>query len=280
MIIFKTAAPLITYIRQQKQALKKIGFVPTMGALHAGHLSLIQHSLQQAPITVCSIFVNPTQFTNADDFEHYPVTIERDIEQLLKVDCTVLFMPGIPEIYPEDYKRKLYELGSIETTLEGYYRPGHFQGVCQVMDRLLHLIDPDLLFMGQKDYQQCMVVKQLLRSIHKENSIQFIMEPTLREKDGLAMSSRNLRLSEEERKTAPAIYQQLSHIKQYICSLPFLQLEEEARNNLEHKGFAVDYVQIRDVETLTPAVSTSQKLVALVAATLGKIRLIDNLLLN
>src|SRR6476620_9509378 len=154
MILFKKAAQLSGYLRKQKTNGLSIGFVPTMGALHSGHLSLIAASKKEQSITVCSIFVNPTQFNNPDDFKHYPVRIEEDIEQLLKSDCDILFLPSAEEIYPVGYAAKHYDLGLLETILEGHYRPGHFQGVCQVVDRLLEIIEPTSLYLGQKDYQQ------------------------------------------------------------------------------------------------------------------------------
>ena len=162
MVIFKEAEALSKSMGSDKNNGKKIGFVPTMGALHPGHLSLVKTSKQENDITVCSIFVNPTQFNNPEDLKHYPVTIEKDIEALLQVDCDILFLPPVSEIYPSYYQKKHYELGPMETILEGKFRPGHFQGVCQVVDRLLTIVDPDHLYLGQKDFQQCMVLKKMV----------------------------------------------------------------------------------------------------------------------
>ncbi|HUP11867.1 MAG TPA: pantoate--beta-alanine ligase, partial [Niastella sp.] len=164
MIIFKYADQLARYIEQQKKAGKLIGFVPTMGALHNGHITLINLCQQGTAVTVCSIFVNPTQFNNPTDYQLYPNTIEKDIEKLEAAGCDILFLPAIAEMYPQGTTNlEHYDLGYLETLLEGKFRPGHFQGVCQVMNRLLTMVKPHKLFMGQKDYQQCMVVSRLLQ---------------------------------------------------------------------------------------------------------------------
>lgn len=282
MILFKKAKSLSLYLSKQKNQGVSIGFVPTMGALHQGHLSLIETAKQETDITVCSIFVNPTQFNNASDFQHYPVTTEKDIEKLLDANCDVLFLPAGDEIYPADYMAKSYQLGFLETVLEGHYRPGHFQGVCQVVERLLEIVQPNQLYLGAKDYQQCMVISQLLKLLGKENEIDLRIASTLRESDGLAMSSRNLRLTPEQRAVAPAIFSVLSSIKQQYKAGSFsaLQLETQAVAALEQKGFKVDYLKIADAETLLPPAAGSKQAIVLTAATLGEIRLIDNLILN
>src|SRR5215212_8351624 len=171
MIIFKTPDALSGHINQQKKSGKKIGFVPTMGALHEGHLSLIGVAKKPNDLTICSIFVNPTQFNNPEDFKLYPVTIEKDIEQLIRAGCDILFLPSVDEMYPAGHSKKHYPLGRIETILEGYYRPGHFQGVCQIVDRLLDIVRPDNLYLGQKDFQQCMVIRKLLQLLGKDGDI-------------------------------------------------------------------------------------------------------------
>src|SRR5690242_6983731 len=163
MIVFKKAADLSRHISLLKEENKTIGFVPTMGALHRGHLSLIEASKDQCDVTVCSIFVNPTQFNDPKDFEKYPITIEQDIKLLTQKDTDILFLPSVDEIYPDGvHHLAIYDLGALETVLEGKYRPNHFQGVCQVMDRLLHIVQAEKLFMGRKDYQQCLVVSRLI----------------------------------------------------------------------------------------------------------------------
>src|SRR5688572_27892247 len=239
MIIFKSSHQLSHHIVKQKKSGKKIGFVPTMGALHEGHLSLIKSSKATNDLTICSIFINPTQFNNAEDFKHYPVTIEKDLELLISHDCDVLFLPTVAEMYPPGHITKTYALGEIETILEGYYRPGHFQGVCQIVDRLLEVVQPHQLFLGQKDFQQCMVIKKLLTLLNK-TEINLVIVPTAREKDGLAMSSRNLRLNAEQRKLAPSIYKELSLIKNQLNDMSTKDLKEQAIENLTNKGFHVD----------------------------------------
>lgn len=280
MIIFKQAKPLTEYLKREQKAAKKIGFVPTMGALHDGHLSLINSSKSNNDITVCSIFVNPTQFNNPDDFKHYPITIEKDIEQLINTGCDILFLPAVDEIYPPDYQKKHYDLGSIENSLEGFYRPGHFQGVCQVVDHLLEIINPDNLYMGQKDFQQCIVIKKLLELTGKDKTIRLNISPTIREKDGLAMSSRNLRLNETEKIVATSIYKELAAIQNNFHLQPLHSLKKTAKDHLMEKGFAVDYVEIANTKDLNPTEDSSESSVALIAASIGNVRLIDNLILN
>jgi pantoate--beta-alanine ligase len=280
MTIFKTAIELTAFLEEKKNAGIQIGFVPTMGALHEGHLSLIDQSKEQNSLTVCSIFVNPTQFNNKEDFNHYPSSIERDIEQLIKVGCGVLFLPAVKEIYPENYQPKHYELGKLEDILEGHYRPGHFQGVCQVVDILLSIVKPDNIYIGQKDYQQCMVITRLVNLLGKKDQIHIHIAPTVRESDGLAMSSRNRRLSDSQRAKALTIYKELTAIKASLATKPLEQIKKLSMKHLEEAGFSVDYVEIANADTLEPATGTVEHLVALIAASLDNVRLIDNLSLN
>lgn len=282
MLIFHTVEQLSGYLLYLKQQGQSIGFAPTMGALHKGHLSLLEASKNQCDKTISSIFVNPTQFNNPSDFEKYPVTIAADIKLLELAGCDILFLPSVAEMYPlGTEKRTEYDLGFLETVLEGSSRPGHFQGVCMVMERLLSIVMPHHLFMGLKDYQQCMVVKRLLELKLWNQTIQFHACPTLREPDGLAMSSRNLRLSDEQRKAAPAIYDCLLFIKQNIQPGSLETVKQEAVKILEQKSLTIDYVEIADAYTLE-LMNTwdgTQTLTALVAAFLGDVRLIDNMVL-
>jgi pantoate--beta-alanine ligase len=281
MILVKEAGTLARYIEREKAAGRTIGFVPTMGALHEGHLDLVGQSRRQTGFTVCSIFVNPTQFNNAGDFRKYPNVIGKDIAHLATAGTDMLFFPSVEEIYPGGTAGlEKYDLGYLETVLEGKYRPGHFLGVCQVMHRLLTMVNPDRLFMGLKDYQQCMVVKRLLQIM--QSSIQFVACATIREKDGVAMSSRNLRLGPEERQKAPAIYQCLQYIKKELKPGPLTQLKATAAAQLTAKGFQVDYVEIAHADTLELKESWDGKepLTALVAAFLNDVRLIDNMMVN
>lgn len=280
MILFKKAEALSRYLLQQKQNGRNIGFVPTMGALHEGHFSLIVSSKEEQAITVCSIFINPTQFNNPDDFKHYPVTVEEDIGKLLTAGCDVLFLPSADEVYPEGYTAKKYKLGVLETLLEGRYRPGHFQGVCQVVDRLLQIVQPAVLYLGQKDYQQCKVIQTLINSRQASRDIKLKIGPTCREKDGLAMSSRNLRLTGAQRQKAPLLYKALHAAKEKLPTHPVDEIKAAAERFLTAEGFAVDYFEIADADTLLSSTRKSDRLIALVAAHLDGIRLIDNLLLN
>lgn len=279
MILFKEAGKLTDYLTEQKRTGRTIGFVPTMGALHQGHFSLLQQAKKEATLTVCSIFVNPTQFNNPDDFKKYPVTIEQDIAGLIQQDCDVLFLPSKEEIYPAGYHAKNYDLGTLETVLEGHYRPGHFQGVCQVVDRLLEIVTPTKLYLGQKDFQQCMVIRKLLE-LTGRTDIALRIVPTVREQDGLALSSRNLRLTIEQRGKAPALYAALSQSRKEIDFKEIPEIKTEAIGYLTDRGFRVDYFEIADEKTLLPVKNAKQSTVALVAAYLDDIRLIDNLPLN
>jgi pantoate--beta-alanine ligase len=278
MILYKKSAALATHLFRLKNAGKKIGFVPTMGALHAGHLSLLNASRSENEISICSIFVNPTQFNDQNDFRKYPTSLERDITLLDQAKTDLIFLPGVAEIYPDGVDHlKHYDLGNLENLLEGKFRPGHFQGVCQVMNRLLDMVNPHNLYMGQKDYQQCMVVKRLLQLMHSD--IVLNKCPTQREPDGLAMSSRNMRLSETEKKEAVSIFKVLQFCRHNLKPGSLLQLKVTARQMLEERHFKPDYVEISDADTLEP-VSTwdgKQKLIALVAAYLNGVRLIDNM---
>jgi pantoate--beta-alanine ligase len=281
MIIFKYAGDLNRYIQQQKNAGKQIGFVPTMGALHNGHIALIERAAQDSDITVCSIFVNPTQFNNPGDYQHYPNTIEKDILQLERAGTHALFLPSIQEMYPNGTTGlEHYDLGYLETLLEGKYRPSHFQGVCQIMNRLLNMVQPHKLFMGQKDYQQCLVVSRLLQLMAMPT--QLITCPTIRESDGLAMSSRNLRLPPDDRKKAISIYESLLLIKEQCRKkADWAAIKPQAEELLTSRGFKIDYVELADGDTLqlVDFCRSSNPRVALIAAFLGEVRLIDNMIL-
>ena len=277
MVIFKYSTDLQNYLQKFQINNQSIGFVPTMGALHQGHISLVKKSKEVADVTVCSIFVNPAQFNNQKDFDKYPITIEQDIYLLEKNGCDVSFIPNVAEIYPDGFNDAPFELGYIENILEGKYRPGHFQGVCQVVKRLLEIVKPHYLFAGQKDYQQCMVMKKLLTLMNSKTEL--IICPICREKDGLAMSSRNLRLNKDERNQAPAIYESLSFLKEHLKPGDLKYLKKMVENFLENKGFKVDYIEVANAESLQPIDEWDGKepLVILAAAYINDIRLIDNL---
>jgi pantoate--beta-alanine ligase len=281
MIQFKKINTLQTYLNQQRINGKKIGFVPTMGALHAGHLSLLEAARNACDLLVCSIFVNPTQFNDPKDYEKYPITLDTDIQLLASANTDILFLPAVTELYPEGTSSlEKYPLGFLEQILEGEFRPGHFQGVCQVMKRLLDAVEPDKLFMGQKDYQQCMVVQRLLDILGKE--IELIPCPTIREPDGLAMSSRNRRLSAEGREKAIGIFSTLEYVKANLKKGPQESLLKEAHTLLERAGFRIEYITLANAKSLEirNEWDGSSKLVCLIAAFLDGVRLIDNMVVS
>lgn len=280
MILVKTIGELDKLLQHYRLKDQDIGFVPTMGALHPGHISLISESRKNNPVTLCSIFVNPTQFNNPADFEKYPITIEKDIDMLEKAGCDILFMPPTSEMYPPGDPVLHYELGFIETVLEGKYRPGHFQGVCRIVDKLLLAVKPTTLYLGQKDYQQCMVINKMIELKGHKTRLQVC--DTVREPDGLAMSSRNMRLNEAERQQALHIIKTLKVIQQELRPGNIKQLKKKGVGYLEQNGFNVDYVEIADAVTLAAVDEWDgqQPLVALVAAFLNEVRLIDNLVLT
>jgi len=283
MTIIKKISDLQNFLGLYRKDGQKIGFAPTMGALHPGHISLITESKKNNGLTVSSIFINPVQFNDPKDYEKYPITLENDILLLEKAGCNVLFLPSVSEVYPDGTtQQKKYELGYLESVLEGQYRPGHFQGVCMVIERLLDIVKPDNLYLGQKDYQQCMVIKKLTELTGLDQTVHTRICPTLREPDGLAMSSRNMRLSETERKNAGTIYKTLQLIKEGLGKDDLRSLKKEAKTILSEKGFKPDYVEIADASTLQLVNDWDgkQKLVALIAAFLNEVRLIDNLPLN
>lgn len=283
MRIFKKANAVSDFIRKMKSAGKSIGFVPTMGALHEGHLSLLNIAKKETDFTVASIFVNPTQFNNKRDYEKYPISIEEDIDLLENMRCDLLFIPPVEEIYPgKKLTTTHYDLGFLESVYEGHYRPGHFQGVCQVVDRLLNICIPDKLFLGQKDYQQCLVIQKLLDITDKQDAVSIVVCPTLRENNGLAMSSRNRRLNASEKNIAANIYRILDNLKQNLNKSNQEKIVMNSKNELAALGFKIDYLDIVKANSLEPAVqwNDEEKLVALVAVHLDEIRLIDNLALN
>lgn len=280
MIVFKKASDIYNFIRNSSLKGIETGFVPTMGALHQGHISLINRAKKNGGLVVCSIFVNPTQFNDSKDFERYPVTVEKDIDMLEAAGCDLLFLPPVHEMYPGGTApSRHYDLGYLETVLDGSYRPGHFQGVCQVVHRLLDIIPATKLYLGQKDYQQCMVLRKMIEITGLNTRIEIV--PTLREADGLAMSSRNMRLDDMERQKAVAISQALLYINEHTRPGSLRELKAAAIQSLTTKGFKVDYVEIADAETLAllDEWDGHRPLVVLAAAFINEVRLIDNMLI-
>lgn len=296
MVIFKYIEDVKYYLENKREEGFSIAFIPTMGALHYGHISLINEakqanvthhnsaaSLPAKKLTVASIFVNPTQFNDKEDFEKYPVSGENDIQMLAEAGCDVLFMPQVAEMYPGGpEKMPSFDFGYLETILEGAQRPGHFKGVGQVVARLLDIIQPNELYLGQKDYQQCMVLKDLIRQLGKENTLSLHISPTQREPDGLAMSSRNRRLTEPQRAIAALIYQCLVSIQAKQATDPFALVQKECEDLLKEKGFSPEYISLADANNLELLTDfdSNRKMIALIAAKLGNVRLIDNMVLN
>lgn len=283
MILFKIASDLRKWLDVQQASGKKIGFVPTMGALHNGHISLLQTSAENNGVSVCSIFVNPAQFNDPKDFAKYPITIEKDILLLEENGCDVLFLPSVDEIYPEGITQEHhYEIGELDSIFEGKFRPGHFQGVCAVVHRLLSIVKPNNLYLGQKDYQQCMVITKLIEQTGMQDKIKVNICPTLRETDGLAMSSRNMRLTEKERAVASTIYNCIVMVKEKLHPGETTTLLKKANTILINAGFRPDYIALADAGTLSSITTWDgkQRLVILAAAYLNETRLIDNMLIN
>ncbi|MEZ4979003.1 MAG: pantoate--beta-alanine ligase [Chitinophagales bacterium] len=279
MISYKSSFYLSKYIRKQKLLGKTIAFVPTMGALHLGHISLVKAAKEKADIVVCSIFVNPTQFNKQEDLLKYPRTIDADSKLLKAVSCDVLFIPSIKEMYPKGTNNGFQapDLGNILDILEGEFRPGHFEGMMQVVSLLLDKVNCDHLFMGLKDYQQFAICSLMIKAQKRKLEIHGM--PTIRESSGLAMSSRNERLSAEGRKKAASIYASLNWVKENKDQLQIENLKQGAIERIESQdGMQVEYLEIVDKDLLRPS-QDKKNWIVLCAVWLENIRLIDNLIL-
>lgn len=276
--IFTTKAAVGQYLSQIKASGKTVGFVPTMGALHQGHLSLIELAQQHSDIIICSVFVNPSQFNDPKDLEKYPRTIEADIKLLEQVNCDILFNPGVNEMYDNNEQWHL-NIGETEHLLEGEFRPGHYQGVTQVVYKLFNIVKPDAAYFGQKDYQQFLIISKMVDMLNMP--VKLVMCPIKRETDGLAMSSRNIHLTADDRLHALVLSRTLNAIKDKFDSHDIPALKKEAAQLINAEpGVELDYFEIADGDTLQTATPDSKKIVALVAAKVGKTRLIDNVMLK
>lgn len=283
MEIYNTVQTLQQRLYQLSRAGEKIGFVPTMGALHEGHLTLILDAMEENDTVVCSIFVNPTQFNDPNDLIKYPRPIEKDIQMLQSVGCQILFLPEVEEIYPKDLVEPEFDLNGLDLPMEGAKRPGHFKGVVRVVYRLLDIVKPDSLYLGQKDFQQYSIIAQMLRQMNSR--IRLVRVPIVREIDGLAMSSRNVRLSENGRELAPILYKVLQELEYYVNSQPFpipknaLALAQELFN--KHGIENIDYFEIVDGNTLKELHSFEDSNFAVVCAVIiiDGVRLLDNVIL-
>lgn len=279
MKILRTVEELNKLTNLENYKSSSIGFVPTMGALHQGHSSLITKSKSENQIVICSIFVNPTQFNKPEDLENYPRTEEKDITILEDLGCDYLFMPSNDEIY-DNYIFPEIDLKQLELVMEGKFRPGHFKGVCQVVYRLFDLIKPTKAYFGLKDFQQVAVIKFMTK--HFLFPIEIIACQTIREESGLAMSSRNLRLSEAEKKESLIIFNTLQFIKENLENFDSIKTLKDKAINYFYKGnLTLEYLEIVDQNTLTQSNEKVKKnLVVCIAAYCNKIRLIDNMILS
>ena len=277
---FYSGIPAIgEYLTTARERGKSIGFVPTMGALHDGHLSLIRKSIDENSLTIFSIFVNPIQFNNSKDLENYPRTLDNDLKILEKSGCDVVFAPNDEEMYPNGETGTIdIDFGYLDKILEGKFRPGHFKGVAIVVKKFLEIIEPHKAYFGKKDYQQFLVISQMVKKFNLP--VEIIPCPIVREPDGLAMSSRNMRLTIRERMIAPLIYETLSGVKEKAGTMPLKKLKEWAGKKIgKNPAFAVEYIEIADKRTLLSLENWKSKenAIILAAVNLNEIRLIDNI---
>lgn len=281
MNVVRTVADLRAAVTRARGDGKRIGFVPTMGNLHAGHIALVRKAGQRAEFVVASIFVNPLQFGPNEDLDNYPRTLAADQEKLVDAGCHLLFAPSVEEMYPHGQaSQTIVRVPGVSEGLCGGSRPGHFDGVSTVVSKLFNMVLPDLAVFGQKDFQQLAVIRTMVRDLNMP--VQIIGEPTVRADDGLALSSRNGYLSPDERATAPGLHRTLhqmaSAMRQGERDYPALLAAGQLA--LQAAGFRLDYLEIRNALDLGPATDASHELVILAAAFLGKTRLLDNLLVN
>ena len=277
--VINTIAALQMLLKPVKSAAQKIALVPTMGALHKGHISLLELAQQKADVVVCSIFVNPTQFTDPKDLEKYPRPLEHDIQMLEAAGCDIVFMPSVTEMYPEPENWHI-DLGPAEFLLEGAFRKGHYQGVTQIVKKLFDAVDPDIACFGQKDFQQILMIRQMVA--HFNLQLEIVSCPIIREDDGLAMSSRNIHLSAADRQHALILSKALNYVQENFGVKLIAELLSDAETMISATpGVELDYFTIANGETLLPETNkNAQNLVALVAAKVGETRLIDNILLS
>lgn len=279
MKIIRTLYDMTEYRHRQRERGASVGFVPTMGALHDGHLSLVHQAVKENTVAVVSVFVNPIQFNNPDDFEKYPRTEEEDFKLLAAAGVDAVFAPTADEMYPsKNDDCKEYNLGKVAEVMEGAYRPGHFQGVARVLDILFRLIDPNRAYFGEKDFQQIAVVRNLVKS--EGLNVEIVACPIKRASDGLALSSRNTRLNDEQRKVAPEIYSTLKYSVEYSQQHSVQATHDTVVEHLDAiPGMRVEYFEIVDARTLGPVVEWEESnwIVGCITVYLGDVRLIDNI---
>ena len=274
--IVKKIVHLESLLSDVRSVKKKISLVPTMGNLHKGHLSLVEKAKKISDYVVVTIFVNPTQFVEGEDFANYPRTLDSDINLLSELDVDLLFVPEVIELYPTNDNTPIIEISNpeLESIHCGKYRPGHFKGVATIVSKLFSIVQPNIALFGEKDYQQLLIIRSLVKNLLLP--IEVVSAPTIREDSGLAMSSRNTYLSKSEFRQAPKLYKCIKETIKMIRNgdKDYEQLEKEANIFLEQAGFKVEYYSICDSKTLAPA--GDDDAIVLVAAWLGKTRLIDN----
>ena len=278
MEIYRTKKEVNQRVNQLKDQGKSVGFVPTMGALHEGHLSLVRCSKKDNDITVVSIFVNPTQFNDPKDFQRYPRMLDRDIELLEKENVDILFAPDEKEMYPEPDTRQ-FDFGHLDKILEGKYRPGHFNGVAQIVSKLFEAVPAHRSYFGRKDYQQYLIIKELVRRYMPNLDMEIVPCPIIREKDGLAMSSRNLLLTPDQRRSAALISQTLFRARELKDIMSVEEVKRFVIDTIDaDPNLKTEYFEIADAQTLLPIENWDEadNIIGLIAVYDGEIRLIDN----
>lgn len=277
MKIIDTISELENQLQGYRHKGETIGLVPTMGALHQGHASLVERCVAGNKISIVSLFVNPTQFNNKEDLKHYPSTPEKDHELLERLGVDYVFSPSVEEMYPEEDKR-VFDFGQLDKVMEGEFRPGHFNGVAQIVSKLFDIVKPDNAYFGEKDFQQLAIVKDMVRQL--QMPVNIIGMPIVRESSGLAMSSRNQRLSEEQKKNASEVYKVLNESKLMIDKfIPYELINYVSESINKVSGLKVEYFQIVDGDNLQPVTSWSDSdyIVGCIALFCGEVRLIDNI---
>ena len=280
MKVLKSKKTLIDYVERQREMGKKIGFAPTMGALHEGHLSLYKAAKKENDEVISSIFVNPTQFNNPDDFQKYPKTLEKDLELLEKAGVDAVYVPNVEEMYPDGLYSKKYDFDGLENEMEGKYRPGHFDGVGTIVEELFRQVQPHNAYFGEKDYQQLAIIKKMVEKTKLPVKIHGV--PTLREEDGLAMSSRNVRLTETQRKEATIIYETLEKVKEWFKVISLEEIKQRVTDIFRNSNFELEYFVIADEKTLkeTDYFYKDKNYRAFIVAYADTVRLIDNMQLD
>lgn len=279
MIISKSVSEIREIIFSKKKQGLSIGFAPTMGALHDGHISLIEAANDKCDVTVASIYINPTQFNNAEDLEKYPRDIDNDIQKLKENGCDILFLPSDETMYPEDSKIG-FSVKNLDNLMEGAFRPGHFSGVALVVSKLFNIVQPHYAFFGQKDFQQQLIIRQLVKDLFFETQI--INVPIKREASGLAMSSRNGRLTSTQLEEATILYKSLTKARQHILDgKPLSKVKSEIKNDFYQSPVQLEYFEILENTELKAVenISNAEEVVLFIAAYVGNIRLIDNMYL-